>query len=184
MLVLSFNVSKLTREARPAVFIRQIQMTEASGNRWLYKLPCHYVEHFLIRMREAFSRNNIYLIRGDALGKEITKSYQSSLKMVEARLKANDYYSANGRAAGVTHAGAEVNGRSLANRVGGRQGNDSDEWPVMRRVELVGPFCGIDWATEKCHPRGVRNISVGGIVPTSARRSRAGLREGCGVVQF
>jgi hypothetical protein len=98
VLVLSFNVFKPTRKAAPAIYIRQVQMLNTTGNRWLYKLPCHYMEQLLIRMREAFPYNQIYLIRGDALATEIAKNYKATLKRTEERLKQNNYFSENGRA--------------------------------------------------------------------------------------
>jgi hypothetical protein len=97
VLVLSFNVVKPTRESAPAIYIRQIQLLEKTGNRWLYQLPCHYVEHFVIRMREAFSKNDIYLIRGDVLGEETAQNYEATLQRIKERLKQNSYFSADGR---------------------------------------------------------------------------------------
>ena len=97
VLVLSFNVVKPMRESAPAIYIRQIQLLEKTGNRWLYQLPCHYVEHFVIRMREAFSQNDIYLIRGDVLGEETAQNYEATLKRIQERLKQNSYFSADGR---------------------------------------------------------------------------------------
>src|SRR5208282_2614389 len=95
VLVLSFNVFKPTRKVAPAIYIRQVQALNTTGNRWLYKLPCHYMEHILIRMREAFP---YHLIRGDVLGREITKNCKATLKRTEERLKENNYFTENGRA--------------------------------------------------------------------------------------
>lgn len=98
VLVLSFNVFKPTRKAAPAIYIRQVQALNTTGNRWLYKLPCHYMEHILIRMRGAFPYHQIHLIRGDVLGREIIKNYKATLKRTEERLKENNYFTENGRA--------------------------------------------------------------------------------------
>jgi hypothetical protein len=48
-------------------------------------------------MREAFSKNDIYLIRGDVLGEETAQNYEATLQRIKERLKQNSYFSADGR---------------------------------------------------------------------------------------
>jgi len=98
VLVMSFNVSRPTRNAAPAIYIRQIQMMKKTGNRWLFKLPCHYMEFFAMRMRAAFPHNEIFLIRGDVLGNEILDGYVKLLQRTEETLKEDRQFSAAYRA--------------------------------------------------------------------------------------
>jgi hypothetical protein len=104
VMVVSFNVSKPSRNAAPAIYIRQVQLLAKTGNRWLFKLPCPYMEHVIIRMREAFHKNDLYLIRGDILGEEIIQNYLRTLKRTVAHLKTGHYFTDNGRQTGENEA--------------------------------------------------------------------------------
>ena len=98
VLIISFHVVKGHKQLKPVIAIKQIQMLKKSGNRWLYKLPCHYMEYFLIRMKLAFLNTDIHLIKGDALAKEITANYANVLKRSEERIEKGNFFSETGRA--------------------------------------------------------------------------------------
>ena len=97
VLVISFHVTKGRRDKKPRICIKQIQLLKKTGNRWLYKLPGHYMEFFLARMKQAFQHNPIHLIRGEVLTKEIRTAYADTLKRATTRLAENTFFSDNGK---------------------------------------------------------------------------------------
>lgn len=58
------------------VLITQIQTTQKKGNRWLYKLPCHYVEYVVKCMSNAFPDAPLYIADGVSLADRIRETYR------------------------------------------------------------------------------------------------------------
>lgn len=58
------------------LLISQIQMKHKKGNRWLFKLPKHYVEYVVQKMAEAYHDTPIWLVDGLSLADRIRNSYR------------------------------------------------------------------------------------------------------------
>lgn len=71
------------------VLITQIQMKQKKGNRWLYKLPCHYIEYVVQCMSNMFHDTPLFIADGASLASHIRECYNS-----RERYKFNDekYY--------------------------------------------------------------------------------------------
>lgn len=69
VMTIGFSVSKY------GLLISQVQLTEPKGNRWLYKLPCHYVEHAVNQLAAAFNGWRLLFVDGNQLAQNIQSSY-------------------------------------------------------------------------------------------------------------
>ena len=70
VMTIGFSVAKGGK-----ILISQVQLKEKKGNRWLFKLPCFYVEHVLNRMMAAFNQQPCYLMNGKDLALRIRKAH-------------------------------------------------------------------------------------------------------------
>lgn len=57
------------------LLINQVQLTNKRGNRWLYKLPCHYFDFAIECMEKAFSDFDVFLVDGHSTADRIKSSY-------------------------------------------------------------------------------------------------------------
>lgn len=75
VMTIGFSAS---RERR--LLINQVQLKRARGNRWLYKLPAHYLDYVVERIGEAFPARDgftLYLTDGKELANRIKASYHN-----------------------------------------------------------------------------------------------------------
>lgn len=57
------------------VFFTQAQLSKKKGNRWLYKLPCHYFKHCIDRVRAAFPGVPFWIVDGASMVEHVRRSY-------------------------------------------------------------------------------------------------------------
>jgi hypothetical protein len=62
------------------LLVTQIQLVKPKGNRFLYKLPLHYVDYVLARLALAFPHFEIFLVDGGSLGKDELAQYRTGLE--------------------------------------------------------------------------------------------------------
>ncbi|AQT06542.1 hypothetical protein [Acetobacter persici] len=74
VLTVSFSIASGRR-----LLLRQVQACSPSGNRWLYKLPCHHMDFIIQRMREAFPKMALHIVSGEDLVNRSLANYQCSL---------------------------------------------------------------------------------------------------------
>lgn len=72
VLTIGFNI---ILDEEKTIHIRQIQCKENKGNRWMYKMPKHYVEYIIDRMFEAYQGYDIYFIKTSTVIKDISDAY-------------------------------------------------------------------------------------------------------------
>jgi hypothetical protein len=75
VLTIGFSVAQDDR-----LLVSQIQLVKPKGNRFLYKLPTHYVDYVLARLTLAFTHFEILLVDGGSLGEDVLAQYRSGLK--------------------------------------------------------------------------------------------------------
>jgi hypothetical protein len=75
VLTIGFSVAQDDR-----LLVTQIQLAKPKGNRFLYKLPLHYVDYVLARFTLAFPHFEILLVDGESLGENELAQYRSGLK--------------------------------------------------------------------------------------------------------
>jgi len=63
------------------LLVSQIQLVNPKGNRWLFKLPHHYMDYALLKMKEAFSGFDLYLVEGESLANKIKSNYDEKSPM-------------------------------------------------------------------------------------------------------
>jgi hypothetical protein len=69
------------------LLVTQIQLAKQKGNRFLYKLPLHYVDHVLARLIVAFPHFEIFLVDGESLGESELAQYRSGLKRARSEFR-------------------------------------------------------------------------------------------------
>ncbi len=76
------------------LLIRQVQLRERRGNRWLFKLPKDRMEFFLDRFRESFPRHRLHIVDGGDVARKSLNSYRNGrsealerIARIEARAK-------------------------------------------------------------------------------------------------
>lgn len=68
VMVIGFSFS------REGVLLQQVQLLQKKGNRWLYKLPTHFFEHAVNRMRSCFS-GPLWVVDGESALDALARSY-------------------------------------------------------------------------------------------------------------
>jgi hypothetical protein len=58
------------------ILIAQVQLKQQKGNRWLYRLPCHYLDYTVNQIAAAFPGQDVWLVDGADLVNAINRSYQ------------------------------------------------------------------------------------------------------------
>lgn len=61
--------------AADGIYIAQFQLRQKKGNRWLYKLPKHYVDFMLDVLAEAFGQANLWLVEGHSAVDAVHRFY-------------------------------------------------------------------------------------------------------------
>ena len=61
--------------AEGRLLINQVQLINKKGNRWLYKLPCHYFDFAIECMEKAFPDFALFLVDGHSSADRIKNSY-------------------------------------------------------------------------------------------------------------
>lgn len=61
--------------SKEGVLVAQVQLRQKKGNRWLYKLPAHYVDFMLDVIGDAFGRDRVWLVDGKSAVEAVHKSY-------------------------------------------------------------------------------------------------------------
>lgn len=59
------------------LYIHQVQLVQAKGNRFLFKLPCHYMEWIVSLMRYHFIEREVFVVEGESLASVIYEAYYS-----------------------------------------------------------------------------------------------------------
>lgn len=67
------------------VLVRQVQLREPRGNKWLFKLPKPYLEYALDRMAEAFGDTPLWLTEGASTVLRIRETYGSDAPKFDAK---------------------------------------------------------------------------------------------------
>ncbi len=67
------------RLVEDGIAVAQIQLREKKGNRWLYKLGCHYVDFCLAILERAFSEETLYLTTGESAFDAVASAYDPSI---------------------------------------------------------------------------------------------------------
>lgn len=65
------------------ILIKQVQLRQHKGNRFLYKLPKPYVEHVLDVFHRAFPADCIHLVTGDSAVQAVVESYGSKVPAID-----------------------------------------------------------------------------------------------------
>lgn len=68
------------------LLIQQVQLKNVKGNRFLYRLPKHYVELVIDQFLRAFPSFTLYMVDGKSLAEKILADYESSMTSVKERL--------------------------------------------------------------------------------------------------
>lgn len=89
-LTLSFDIRRNQRRPaqRPQIFLRQIQLKEPKGNRFLYRLKPGYVEAVTAAFVRAFGAFDVHLIHGDAAVQAIVDSLQAEINVLQRSSRA------------------------------------------------------------------------------------------------
>lgn len=61
--------------ARKGVMVAQVQLRHKKGNRFLYQLPCSYMDLALKMLAEAFPNDALYMVMGDCAPTAVRKAY-------------------------------------------------------------------------------------------------------------
>lgn len=69
------------------ILIQQIQSTQRTGNRYLYRLPSNRLEFVIDLFRKNFPEHALYLVDGNTLVDKILANYRESLEMAERGIK-------------------------------------------------------------------------------------------------
>ncbi|WP_143225586.1 hypothetical protein [Acetobacter pomorum] len=67
------------------LLIQQIQFTQRTGNRWLFKLPIHYASFVISKLRSAFPNHRLYIVSGVDLAERSIQNYKSTIARIEAK---------------------------------------------------------------------------------------------------
>ena len=78
------------------LLLQQVQLTQRSGNRFLYKLPENRLEYVISQFKQSFPSYSVYVIDGESLIQKTLGQYQASLKNAQVRLER--YRTLSGRA--------------------------------------------------------------------------------------
>jgi hypothetical protein len=60
------------------LLVQQVQLKKVKGNRFLYRLPKHYLEYVLDLFSHVFPRFTLYIIDGESLAKRLLADYQNA----------------------------------------------------------------------------------------------------------
>lgn len=63
--------------SRYGILMTQVQMAKKKGNRWLYKLPQHYFDYAIERMRANFSGHQLWLATGKSMVEHVRFTYKN-----------------------------------------------------------------------------------------------------------
>ena len=68
------------------LLITQVQLAQAKGNRWLFKLPCHYLDFAIQQMAEVFHDTRVYLAEGNSMVEWVKSQYGKDLPKYEENI--------------------------------------------------------------------------------------------------
>lgn len=68
------------------VVITQVQLKQPKGNRWLFQLPCHYLEFAIQQMAELFHDTRLYLAEGNSMLHWVKSQYGKDLPQYEKHI--------------------------------------------------------------------------------------------------
>ncbi|MES2966536.1 MAG: hypothetical protein V4668_01965 [Patescibacteria group bacterium] len=85
VMTVSFSVMENRR-----LLIQQVQLTNPSGNRWLYQLPTARLEFIITAFERSFPNYTLYMIDGASLVNKTLADYQSCINRVQDWLERNE----------------------------------------------------------------------------------------------
>lgn len=74
------------------LLLTQIQLTKKKGNRWLYQLPCHYVDFVIEAMATAFPDTRLFLTDGKSMADFVSRAYKDNVLSDDKRLHIQQCY--------------------------------------------------------------------------------------------